>query len=186
MNVGTSVPCASRAATTIGGAMAVPATLVVGCVTNASWEAAPNADWLHGTVVSPGALTWNAAGPEVDPSVTSVCARPPESVTTCGVATDAPAGAVKVTVRPRTPSPSLAVTLATIGCGSWEPSSPLCPHPLTIASVVATGAKVIGVDATTLLYVFAETVTVRRTLGATMCPVASIGTATVSLVVHET
>src|SRR5512135_1412049 len=75
VNVGTSVPCASCAATTIG-AMAAPARAAVGWTVKASFAAVPKALWAHGWVVSPGALTWNAAGPDVDGSVTNVWARP--------------------------------------------------------------------------------------------------------------
>src|SRR5574342_1365339 len=148
VNVGTSVPCASWAATTTGG-MTLPARAAVGWATNASFAAGPKALWAHGGVVSPGALTWNAAGPDVDGSVTSVWARPFASLTTWGLATAPPAGGAKVTTTPGTPPPSPAVTLATIGCGSWVPSGPLCPHPLARSSTGATGAQVINVDAVT-------------------------------------
>ena len=191
VNVGTRVPCASCAATTTAGAMTLPARVGEGCVTKASFAAAPKALWAHCCAVRPGALTWNAAGPDVDGSVTSVWASPLASVTTCGVVTAPPAGGTKVTTTPLTPSPSPAVTLATTGSGSWVPSRPLCPHPLTIASTVATGAKVMDVDAVTpfgWLWVFgvrAMTLMTARDSGAVSTPVMLTLATFVSLVVQD-
>ena len=88
------MPIASRAVTCTLNA--VPAVTVVGGWTVNASCVAPSTVWLHGTDVSPEAPIVNAAGP-ASGSVARVCASPLASVTTVGVATDAPAGAVNCT-----------------------------------------------------------------------------------------
>ncbi len=95
------------------------------------------------TGVSPETVAVTLCAPAVLPRVTVVWALPPASVTAVsGLGVAPPVPDANATTMPGTPAPPADRTCTTTGWGSAAPAAPVCPPPLTSATLEG-GAEIV-------------------------------------------
>jgi hypothetical protein len=169
------LPCASRAATTIGASVSPASAVAAGSVSIVSAVAAPAvavAVNVTGEPPSPSAAAVTSRFEGTRSSSTEVAAMPSASVaTTASDSVPSPVTRVHVTSTPLTPLPKSSVTRTRNGAGSVVPTTAVCASPSSRAIVLAAAGTTVNASVTnvpidpksmTSEYVPAESIRTRR------------------------